>query len=148
MIYLTKFSILTHDIILCFLLNSFINQHYYFRLLKQANKYCLIFSYFIKQPVLRVHKDRHGSKSGQIVFHIFYNATYYMDSDTAKFSRLKWFKFVHRLISMWGIRKCNLFNPKLPIFAIASSFFAYIIYCMDSKTAKLSRLKWLSLFID
>ena len=75
------------------------------------------------KPVLRVHKDRHDSKSGQIVSHtlVCYNVKYYMDPETAKFSRLKWSKFVSRLISMWGVRKCNHFNPKLPTFIIANS---------------------------
>ena len=48
----------------------------------------------IIKPVIRVHKDRHDSKSGQIVYHICYNATYYMGPDTAKFSRYKGFKFL------------------------------------------------------
>ena len=63
--------------------------------------------YMIKQyfyePVLRVHKNRHDSKPGQIVFHMCYNITYYMYTDTVKFSTLKWFKFVHRLISMTAL---------------------------------------------
>ena len=62
--------------------------------------------------------------------HICYNVTYYMDPDTAKFRRFKWFKFVPRLISMWGIRKCHHFNPKLPTVAIASIFTAYLIYVL------------------
>ena len=33
----------------------------------------------IKEWMLRVHKDRHDSRSGQIIFHICYNVTYYMD---------------------------------------------------------------------
>ena len=37
----------------------------------------------IKQPVLRVQKDRNDSKSGQIVFHIWFNVTYYIHPDTA-----------------------------------------------------------------
>ena len=93
------------------------------------------------QYILRVHKDRHDSKSGQIIFHICYNVTYYMDPDTAKFSRLKKFKFVHRLILMWGIRKCHHFNPKLPTFAIASSFTAYLIYILyGSQNGKIKQI--------
>ena len=56
--------------------------------------------------------------------------TYSMDPDTAKFSKFKWFKFVPRLISMWGIRKCHHFNPKLSTFAIANSFTAFFIYVL------------------
>ena len=85
--------------------------------------------WFVKKPVLRVNKDRHDSKSGQIVFDICYNVTY-MDQDTAKFSRFKWFKFVLRIISIGGIRKCHHFNPKLPMVASASSFTTYLIYVL------------------
>ena len=53
-----------------------------------------------------------------------------MDPDMAKFSTLKWFKFVPRLISMWGIRKCYHFNSKLPTFTIASSYTEYFIYVL------------------
>ena len=68
--------------------------------------------------------------------------TYYMDRDTAKFSKLKWFKFVPRLISMWGIRKCNRFNPKLPTFAIVISFTTYIIYVLyGSQKCKIKQIE-------
>ena len=65
-----------------------------------------------------------------------------MDQDImAKFSRLKWFKFVPRLISMLEIRKCYHFNPKLPTFAVASSFTAFLIYVLygpqNGKTEKI-----------
>ena len=53
-----------------------------------------------------------------------------MDPDMAKSSRFKWFKFVPSLISMWGIRKCHHFNPKLPTFVITSSFTAYLNYVL------------------
>ena len=67
--------------------------------------------------------------------------TYYMDPDTSKFSTFKWLKFVPRLISMWGIRKCHHFNPKLPTYSMAKSFTAYLFtYYMDLKTAKLCKL--------
>ena len=82
------------------------------------------------KPVLQIHKDRHDSRSWHIIFHIFYNVTYYIDPDTSKFSRFKGLKFVPWLISMWGIRKCHHFNPKLPTLAIASSFTAYLIYVL------------------
>jgi len=39
--------------------------------------------------VLRVHKDRHDSKSRKIVFYTYYTVTYYMDPETAKFIRLR-----------------------------------------------------------
>ena len=73
------------------------------------------------KPILRVHKDRHDSKSRQIVYHICYNVTYYMGPESAKLRRLKGFKFVPRLILKRGIRKCQYFDPKLPTFAVANS---------------------------
>ena len=53
-----------------------------------------------------------------------------MDSDTAKFSIFKGFKFVPRLISMWGIKKYHHLIPKQPTFDIASSFTANLIYVL------------------
>ena len=50
-----------------------------------------------------------------------------MGPDTAK---LKGFKFVPRLILKRGIRKCQYFDPKLPTFAVANSFTAYLIYVL------------------
>ena len=53
-----------------------------------------------------------------------------MWTQTQKFSRSKGFKFVPWLISMWGIRKCHHFNPKLPTSAIASTFTEYLNYIL------------------
>ena len=50
-----------------------------------------------------------------------------MDPNTTKFSRLKRFKFVPRLILRLGIQKYQHFDPKLPTFAIASSYTVYLI---------------------
>ena len=49
---------------------------------------------------------------------------------TEKLRRLARFKFVPRLVSMWGIRKYLYLNPKLTTFAIASRFTAYLIYVL------------------
>jgi len=53
-----------------------------------AHKYMTTVNPF-KRPVFRVHKDRHDSKSGQIVYHICYNFTYYMGPDTANLADLR-----------------------------------------------------------
>ena len=96
-----------------------------------------------------MQKDRYDSKSGQIVYHVCYSVLYYMDPDTAKFSRLKWFKFVSRLILMWEIQKCNSSNLKLPLFAIAISFTANIIYVLyGPQKGKLTDWSDLSFFLD
>ena len=44
------------------------------------------------------------------------------------FKQIKVFKFVPRLILKQGIRKRQYFDPKLPMFAVANSFTAYLIY--------------------
>ena len=62
---------------------------------------------FLKS-VLRLHKDRCDLLSGQIIFHLSYNVTYYMDPDAAKLSRLKCFKFIFKLILKCGIRNVSI----------------------------------------
>ena len=47
-----------------------------------------------------------------------------MGRETAKFSRFKGFKFAPWLISMWEI------ETKLPTFAIAITFTAYLTYIL------------------
>ena len=80
-----------------------------------------------------------------VLKHILF--TYYMDLNTAKLSRLKWLKFVPRLILKRGIRKCQYFDPKLPIFSVANSFTAFFIYLLyiyllyGPQKAELSRLE-------
>ena len=65
-----------------------------------------------------------------------------MDPNTAKLCRFKWFSFVPRLISMWGIRKCHHFNPKLATFDIAISFTAYFVYVLyGPQNGKIKQIK-------
>ena len=44
-----------------------------------------------------------------------------------KIKQIEVIKFVPRLILKQGIRKCQYFDPKLPMLAIANSFTAYLI---------------------